>query len=881
MLKFACISLTALLAFGTMATSVSGAGVAQKLPFKSAFDAKQALSIPVTAKAGEASISFPAAKPEAGQTLCLKFRACLNSEKPAGWNAYLQLKLNGKPVIGYLSDGSPRLLNRGDVFKTTIEGSKNWWETGNEANDTLQAFFGPGTGEMDARLISSRDEGYWYVLNISDIANYVVVGADDRIESAKPNELTFRNIYMTTGNPMCKEMRIEDISVGTVPTEEVEKLMPSTGKPRTDIKGEIIKGKGSSLTVSKTGAMQLKIGGDSYFFDSAFSYPADHISYHEFSAEPSSDPTWKVTAKWSQRLNGYSVVGDSASYRITRSIELRDGKYYIKDTVENKTNAPLGLSIRHNVTTSQKLRAGDVYLVGNKDCPGTDACAVNPTVYLRQPSSSMGVVVEDNVLRLQLNTLTKGNTTTFGTEHFGLDAHKTYTTEWTIYPSTDRDYWAFINWVRRDWKVNLTIPGPFAFSEGEYLPERNIKIYSIPPWFEYASGSGTSRDDFIKILKPKITNLLAAQPDALPIGMLECNLVIVERAKLADSDKIPIIDQSSDRRGTYGQECNAEQTKVFEKLPWFDCMLKTTDGRVLVDTYYSNSAFIDLMVYPAPGNHQFQYLRDNADFLMDQVGFKGVYIDQFTLAVRGLGQRDRCDFSKWDGHTVDLNERGEISRKYTDAALVGAKARADIIKHVAAKGGIVVTNGHSVVRETTGLPCFNFQETEWTAFNPLERMQDEPPIEGDMAAGHLDTPMGLGIRPARFGKEGEDHFAEIIHKWVITCLKNGQLYCYYANKIPTTGPGAGGYGVLNHMYPFTPVELHPGWLIGKERILTAKSGTFVWNHQDKPVCLAFNLKGLPITPDVKMTRQGKAWIVDLKLSDWIETAVIESAGDKH
>lgn len=881
MLKFHySVLLAAVAASAAVATSTMGAVMVQSLPLKSAFEAKHTLSIPVTPKVGEAGIEFPALKAQPGQTLCLKFRAYLYTEQPAGWNAYLQLRLNGKAVTGYLSDGTQRLLNRGDVLKTTIEGSKNWWQTGNEANDTLETLFGPGTGDIDARVKSSRDEGYWYVLNISDLANYIVVGADDRIESAKPNKLVFRNIYMAGDNAICKSMRIEDISVGYVPTESVEKLLPETNKPRTNLKGDMLQAVGSSLMISKTGAMQLKIGKDSYFFDSAFSYPGEKIRYHEFSANPKADAAWEVSSARG-KSGVLTVTGEAAGYRVIRTVKSSGGKYSVTDTIENKTDAPLGVGIRHEITTFQKLRSGDVYLVGNKDCPGTDACAVNPTVFMRQPASSLGVVVEDDVLRLQLNMLTKGDTATFGTDHFGLDAHRKYTTEWTIYPSTDRDYWAFINRVRRDWKVNVTIPGPFAFSEGEFLPERKVKIYSIPPWFEYASGSGTSKEDFVKILKPKISSLLAAQPDALPIGMLECNLVAVDRTKLPDSDKIPIIDQSPDRRGTYGQECNAEQTKVFKRLPWFDCMLKTADGRAFVDTYYANSNFIDLMVYPAPGNHQFQYLRDNADFLMDKVGFKGVYIDQFTLAVRGLGQRDRCDFSKWDGHTIDLNERGEISRKYTDAALVGARARADIIKHVTAKGGIVVTNGHSVVRETTGLPCFNFQETEWTAFNPIEGMQAEPPIEGDMAAGHLDTPMGLGIRPSRFGKEGDEHFAEIIHKWVITCLKNGQLYCYYANKIPTTGPGAGGYGILNHMYPFTPVELHPGWLIGKERILTAKSGKFVWSHPDKPVCLVFNLKGFPVTPNVKMTRKGKSWIVDLKLSDWIETAVIESAGDKH
>jgi hypothetical protein len=34
--------------------------------------------------------------------------------------------------------------------------------------------------------------------------------------------------------------------------------------------------------------------------------------------------------------------------------------------------------------------------------------------------------------------------------------------------------------------------------------------------------------------------------------------------------------------------------------------------------------------------------------------------------------------------------------------------------------------------------------------------------------------------------------------------------------------------LTDHMYPFTPVELHKGYIIGKERILTKVSGLFGW-----------------------------------------------------
>ena len=31
-----------------------------------------------------------------------------------------------------------------------------------------------------------------------------------------------------------------------------------------------------------------------------------------------------------------------------------------------------------------------------------------------------------------------------------------------------------------------------------------------------------------------------------------------------------------------------------------------------------------------------------------------------------------------------------------------------------------------------------------------------------------------------------------------------------------------------YMFPFTPIELHEGYVIGEERIITAKSGLYGW-----------------------------------------------------
>ena len=72
-------------------------------------------------------------------------------------------------------------------------------------------------------------------------------------------------------------------------------------------------------------------------------------------------------------------------------------------------------------------------------------------------------------------------------------------------------------------------------------------------------------------------------------------------------------------------------------------------------------------------------------------------------------------------------------------------------------------------------------------------------------------------------------------------------------------------------------ELHEGWLLGQERIVTCVSGAFQWQHADEPACFLFDLHGREIPHTFQPTRTDNTWQVDVGLSDWSEIAVIEHA----
>ena len=124
-----------------------------------------------------------------------------------------------------------------------------------------------------------------------------------------------------------------------------------------------------------------------------------------------------------------------------------------------------------------------------------------------------------------------------------------------------------------------------------------------------------------------------------------------------------------------------------------------------------------------------------------------------------------------------------------------------------------------------------------------------------IALSHLYTPIQLGDM-LTYANTPKDMAAD-----QRTALMRGALYYHYVGN-------TGCPSLTSKMYPFTPVELHKGWLVGKERILTAISGEFGWNGETPDVDvfvfdeLGREVKGYPFL--VRETLRGRVFTLELK-----------------
>ena len=83
------------------------------------------------------------------------------------------------------------------------------------------------------------------------------------------------------------------------------------------------------------------------------------------------------------------------------------------------------------------------------------------------------------------------------------------------------------------------------------------------------------------------------------------------------------------------------------------------------------------------------------------------------------------------------------------------------------------------------------------------------------------------------------------------------MYKIYSSQIKTTYPQ-----LTCCMFPFTPIEIHSGVLIGQERILVARSGIFGWGDSSRARLRAFDAEGHERTGP-----ENQAALVELTVGD--------------
>jgi hypothetical protein len=499
------------------------------------------------------------------------------------------------------------------------------------------------------------------------------------------------------------------------------------------------------------------------------------------------------------------VHGACAYFKHTRSIDRWPEAVVVHDTFTNLSAENLPLMCRHYVTLGTRLKrlwlagleqGAEVggWTAGSRLRVGSAALPENPTTYAASDQHGVGLLPLDDVFRVHIANYAVSGAAGIADNNLVLRPNATYTAEWAVIPTAEPDYWRFINAARRLVDANFTIPGGFAFLRADAQTEQ---------WTD------TQIADFIRL------------KDAYYV----CESMTYPRYKdrYTHGTSFQQVTHDNYRAGIQRWRRLAPESK---SLVYFHCFIdvadkapeRFADSRTLrPDGLQADYGYpYDRLFFPTSGNSYGREIGKNVDIILDDIKADGVYWDEHEYS------RWPYHYGEpWDGCSGDIDPvHMKIARLKSSITLLSESWRLELAKRILSRGPLV-GNGAPYTRAMAALkfPCF----IETGSITNCVR-------------GHLHSPIALG-----------DHLTERseadAYRVMVAALDYGCVYHWYNDL--TVVPEY--HTLTRYMYPITPIELHEGCIIGRERILTNRSGLFGWGDDSRHEVHVFDDTGVEAT----------------------------------
>ncbi|MBI5094854.1 MAG: hypothetical protein HZB26_20745 [Candidatus Hydrogenedentes bacterium] len=469
------------------------------------------------------------------------------------------------------------------------------------------------------------------------------------------------------------------------------------------------------------------------------------------------------------------TTGSNTFFRLDRRVESQAEAIVVHDTFTNLTKENLPIIRRHQTALGDRRKG--LWLAGLKQsgAGGGTSAPENPTTYATTAAHGLGFVALDDVSRIHVANFAAAGSVGVADNSLVVKPGASVTAEWAIVPTATPDYFEFINTTRRLFDANFTIPGGFAFLRTDPLTEK---------WTDQQIA------DFIHFKDARYVCASISYP--------------MYNGYYSHGTSFQRVTHDNYKNGFERWRRLVPEAKL---QVYFHCFLDVTedaperfpDARVMrpdgTQADYGKS--IERIFCPTDKNSFGAAVAKNIDIIFDEIKSDGVYWDEheYSRWMYHYGE-------PWDGCSADIDpQRMTITRLKSSVTLLSESWRLALAKRILAHGPLV-GNGAPYTRAMAELkfPCF----VETGSISNCTQAQ-------------LYSPIALG-----------DHLTERnerdAYNVMLAALDFGCVYHWYGDMtvIPTH------YTLTRYMYPITPMELHEGYIIGRERIITKVSGLYGW-----------------------------------------------------
>ncbi|RJQ49226.1 MAG: hypothetical protein C4530_23575 [Desulfobacteraceae bacterium] len=735
----------------------------------------------------EGSRAFTLHVPElaGSMNVVLTWRARVDADRPMTGREFLKVAVNGASVGAMRDRLNPRLIDKPIRFRSHKNKLRYWYTEG--AEGWLTPFAMDFTVPVPGWSQGSLEDAYAFKIDITDL-----------IKPGAENTLTFKSLMKARyvqkygsryfqharGEIVLKDVSIEFRNENTTLTAKSAQKLQGAESLDWDLK------------IAPSGDMTVRWYGQTAKIETFFAQGdgkwigfADDAEKKEVSRPDPS--TWKVYLQ-------------APFYRIERTIHHAQSRIEISDRFllePNSDTAVVMPRIRISVTENTY---GTIWLGGDNDPSLTDVnCPYNPTLFIPMDGAGLGLVLEDDVLRLQASFSydAKAGSALVRSDEMVVSqkAGGEYTIRYTLYPACHNSYWDFINTVRKDWNISGTLPGTFWFTT-----PRNIILSNPESIRGYIRENNVAYVVFWENPDPKDYQLQApyiVKGAAQLHPKAESVLRAFETDERNAIEKLHLIKPEVKALVyVHSHVCSILDPEQAVSLE--DSLIVGQDGE-LVRRHAGDSRFFPLyFIYPSASNSYGKVFEQLIDHLLG-LGADGIYWDEMSAATGDA----RYTYSEFDGFTADIDpEMQTINRLKGLVSLLSSDYKVAQVKRLIDREKVVHANSAPETIAQNLLPITRMVETTTSAARVKEL--------------HLTTPYSYTWAPFTM-----DQFLDRLFKGGL-CFRPGK-------ESPFIG----------RSYPVTPEYLGSGYMLGKNRIVTGVSGAYGWDEPWQATMMVYDVFG--------------------------------------
>ncbi|MFP3903354.1 MAG: sugar-binding protein, partial [Armatimonadota bacterium] len=487
--------------------------------------------------------------------------------------------------------------------------------------------------------------------------------------------------------------------------------------------------------------------------------------------------------------DGTWKTGSCDLFTHARAFEQHPECIIIRDTFTNLTRDVVPVMQRHECDAGGNFTRGWVAGISPAGGDLTTQSSHNPSSYAVTEDAGLGMMPLNDEFQVHVTNSWLDGTLGLSDNSFVLRPGAEYTAEWVIIPTETADFWDFVNIARRVRDVNFTMKYQFGFLS----PGRLTDDWDDDTLKRFIENRGVD---------------------------ISCS----SRGRARYKGRVP--------HGTAFQEVDHQvfvdlKERIKRLFPdvlftvYFHCFLDVHDEAL--ERFYDDRR---LRSNGEQGIYSREYMRlfnptldndfgpaiaKNVDIILDTIGADGVYWDEVAYS------KYKYHYGEpWDGCTADIDpETHEITRLKSSVTLICLPFQMKLMNRIMSEG-VLTANGMPQTRSHAQLQYQAFTETG-SISNCLRAI--------------LYTPIALG-----------DHRTERTvldaYRWMLKALDYGCVYNWYSQTVFPEYPT-----LASHMFPITPMELHEGYIIGEERIVTKVSGTYGWGDASDHEVFVFDDTG--------------------------------------